>query len=144
MKKISRTLIAALISICCFSSCVEEMAPVAGGDIQLSETICIRATIDNDTQTKVALGESTEGVTKVEWAENDSFILTVGQQDYTFVRVESISSNEAEFAYDGQNGTFPKSFSAGTITASYPSRMVRTSMISPSHSDTPRQLSVRH
>ena len=76
------------------------MAPVAGGDIQLSETIRIRATIDNDTQTKVALGESTEGVTKVEWAENDSFILTVGQQDYTFVRVESISSNEAEFAYD--------------------------------------------
>ena len=120
MKKISRTLIAALISICCFSSCVEEMAPVAGGDIQLSETIRIRATIDNDTQTKVALGESTEGVTKVEWAENDSFILTVDQQDYTFVRVQNISSTEAEFAYDGQNGTFPESFSAGTVTASYP------------------------
>lgn len=122
MKKISRTLIAALISICCFSSCVKEMTPVAGGDIQLSETIRIRATIDNDTQTKVALGESTEGVTKVEWAENDSFILTADQQDYTFVRVESISSNEAEFAYDGQNGTFPESFSAGTITASYPAQ----------------------
>jgi len=120
MKKISRILAAAFISICCFSSCIEEMAPVAGGDIQLSETIRIRATIDNDTQTKVALGESTEGVTKVEWAENDSFIITVDQQDYTFVRVQNISSTEAEFAYDGQNGTFPESFSAGTVTASYP------------------------
>ena len=120
MKKISRILAAAFISICSLSSCVEEMAPVAGGDIQLSETIRIRATIDNDTRTKVALGESAEGVTKVEWTENDSFVLTVNQQDYTFVRVGDISSTEAEFAYDGQHGTFPQSFSAGTLTASYP------------------------
>lgn len=108
-----------------FVSCVAEMAPITDEAIIPVETVKIRAVIQ-DSNTKVILGESIEGKTKVEWADEDSFVLTVEGTDYTFVRAENGGAIEAEFIYDGQNGLFPKTFSAGTITAKYPADVPAT------------------
>ena len=79
-----------------------------------TESVIISATIDG--VTRLALGDSEAGKTKMEWTAGDAFMLTIGSESYTF---EWKSGND--FEYDGENGDFPATFAeAGTITATYP------------------------
>ncbi len=78
-----------------------------------SKPVIIHATIAADS--RVALSESADGKTKVEWCEGDAFALTIGEKTYTFNWKEG-----NDFEYDGTNGDFPATFSAGTVTAAYP------------------------
>lgn len=79
-----------------------------------TESVIISATIDG--VTRLALGDSEAGKTKMEWTAGDAFMLTIGSESYTFERK---SGND--FEYDGENGDFPATFAeTGTITATYP------------------------
>lgn len=79
-----------------------------------TESVIISATIDG--VTRLALGDSEAGKTKMEWTAGDAFMLTIGSESYTF---EWKSGND--FEYDGENGDFPATFAeTGTITATYP------------------------
>ena len=79
-----------------------------------TESVIISATIHG--VTRLALGDSEAGKTKMEWTAGDAFMLTIGSESYTF---EWKSGND--FEYDGENGDFPATFAeTGTITATYP------------------------
>ena len=79
-----------------------------------TESVIISATIDG--VTRLDLGDSEAGKTKMEWTTGDAFMLTIGSESYTFERK---SGND--FEYDGENGDFPATFAeTGTITATYP------------------------
>ena len=79
-----------------------------------TESVIISATIDG--VTRLALGDSEAGKTKMKWTAGDAFMLTIGSESYTFERK---SGND--FEYDGENGDFPATFAeTGTITATYP------------------------
>ena len=72
----------------------------------------IRATIGN--VSRLALGDSEDGKTKLSWGTGDAFALTIGGNSYTF---EWVSGND--FEYNGSG--FPETFeTAGIITATYP------------------------
>ena len=79
-----------------------------------TESVIISATIDG--VTRLDLGDSEAGKTKMKWTKGDAFMLTIGSESYTFERK---SGND--FEYDGENGDFPATFAeTGTITATYP------------------------
>ncbi|MBQ2243184.1 MAG: hypothetical protein II318_03105 [Bacteroidales bacterium] len=105
-------LISALAVLLCASCSKDEQAIISG-----VENVKIYARIVSDEPTtKVALGESADGKTKVEWTSGDDFLLTIGEDSYVFNWVSG-----DEFEYDGNNGPFPSTFAASaTITATYP------------------------
>lgn len=105
-------LISALAVLLCASCSKDEQAIISG-----VENVKIYARIVSDEPTtKVALGESADGKTKVEWTSGDDFLLTIGEDSYVFNWVSG-----DEFQYDGNNGDFPPTFPASaTITATYP------------------------
>lgn len=105
-------LISALAVLLCASCSKDEQAIISG-----VENVKIYARIVSDEPTtKVALGESADGKTKVEWTSGDDFLLTIGENSYVFNWVSG-----DEFEYDGNNGSFPSTFPASaTITATYP------------------------
>lgn len=113
MKKNLLRLMLALIVMGGFTACNNDddlfvQEPTA------TESVIISATIDG--VTRLALGDSEAGKTKMEWTAGDAFMLTIGSESYTF---EWKSGND--FEYDGENGDFPATFAeAGTITATYP------------------------
>lgn len=105
-------LISALAVLLCASCSKDEQAIISG-----VENVKIYARIVSDEPTtKVALGESADGKTKVEWTSGDDFLLTIGEDFYVFNWVSG-----DEFEWDGNNGPFPSTFAASaTITATYP------------------------
>lgn len=113
MKKNLLRLMLALIVMGGFTACNNDedlfvQEPTA------TESVIISATIDG--VTRLALGDSEAGKTKMEWTTGDAFMLTIGSESYTFERK---SGND--FEYDGENGDFPATFAeTGTITATYP------------------------
>ncbi len=113
MKKNLLRLMLALIVMGGFTACNNDddlfvQEPTA------TESVIISATIDG--VTRLALGDSEAGKTKMEWTAGDAFMLIIGSESYTF---EWRSGND--FEYDGENGDFPATFTeAGTITAVYP------------------------
>ncbi len=113
MKKNLLRLMLALIVMGGFTACNNDddlfvQEPTA------TESVIISATIDG--VTRLALGDSEAGKTKMEWTTGDAFMLTIGSESYTF---EWKSGND--FEYDGENGDFPATFAeTGTITATYP------------------------
>ena len=113
MKKNLLRLMLALIVMGGFTACNNDddlfvQEPTA------TESVIISATIDG--VTRLALGDSEAGKTKMEWTAGDAFMLTIGSESYTF---EWKSGND--FEYDGENGDFPATFAeTGTITATYP------------------------
>ena len=116
MKKYSFILWAALSMTSVFTACTNEDSLVT--EQNESKTVTIRATIDGDLGSRVALTDDAENrVVKVDWAEGDAFKIKVNGTNYTFV----YDTSTGEFAYDNQNGEFPATFeSAGTVTATYP------------------------
>ena len=116
MKKYSFILWVALTMTSVFIACTDNDNPMS--EQTDAKTATIRATIDGDLGSRVALIDDAENrVVKVDWAEGDAFKIEVNEKDYTFV----YSKSTGEFAYDNQNGTFPETFtSAGTVTATYP------------------------
>ena len=117
MKKHSFILWAALSMTSVFTACTDEDSLVT--EQTESKHVTIRATIDGDLGSRVALTDDADNrVVKVDWAEGDDFKITVNNKDYTFV----YNPSTGEFEYDNnQNETFPETFaSAGTVTATYP------------------------
>ena len=102
-----------LIAMGSFTACNDDEL----ADKLNSKPVIIHATIANGS--RVELGESADGKTKVVWAEGDSFVLTIGENKYTFDY-----KGDNDFEYDGENGEFPETFSAGTITAAYPTEEI--------------------
>ena len=117
MKKLFLSL-AALIGIGCFTACSNDEEMVVQND---GVPVTIRATIANDTDTRVALGESDGNKTKVIWSEDDKFMLTVNNTSYEFTRTTTGESSDADFTCNGFPATFP---ATGTITATYPTTKV--------------------
>ena len=112
MKKNLLLLVLALIGMGGFTACNNEDELLVQEQTE-TKPVVIRATIGN--VSRLALGESTDNQTKVEWSAGDAFTLKIGEQTYTF---NWKSGNDFEYAND--NGDFPETFeSAGTITATY-------------------------
>lgn len=112
MKKNFLLLMLALIGMGGFTACNNEDELLVQEQTD-AKPVVIRATIGN--VTRLALGDSEGGQTKLSWSTGDAFTLKIGEQTYTF---EWVSGNN--FEYDGENGDFPETFeSAGTITATY-------------------------
>ena len=94
-------------------ACVEDETLVPQEQPEARKVV-VSATIGD--VTRLALGESDAGRTKVEWSEGDAFALEIGEETYTFDWVEG-----NDFEYDGDNGVFPETFeAAGVVTAVYP------------------------
>lgn len=113
MKKNLLLLVLALIGMGGFTACNNE------DDLLVQEQtntkpVVIRATIGE--VSRLALGESVDGQTKLSWSTGDAFALTIGGDSYTFNWQEG-----NDFVYANDNGDFPATFTtAGAITATYP------------------------
>ena len=113
MKKNLLLLVLALIGMGGFTACNNE------DDLLVQEQtnakpVVIRATIGN--VSRLALGDSEGGQTKLTWSTGDAFALTIGDKSYTF---NWTGDNDFEYAND--NGDFPTTFVETTIiTATYP------------------------
>lgn len=113
MKKNLLLLVLALIGMGGFTACNNE------DDLLVQEQtnakpVVIRASIGD--VSRLALGDSEGGQTKLSWGTGDAFALKIGEQTYTFNWQEG-----NDFVYDNNNGVFPETFAdAGTITATYP------------------------
>ena len=109
MKKNLLLLVLALIGMGGFTACNNE------DDLLVQEQtntkpVVIRATIGN--VSRLALGDSEGGQTKLSWGTGDAFALTIGGNSYTF---NWVSGND--FKCDD----FPTTFAeTTTITATYP------------------------
>ena len=110
MKKHLLLLVLALIGMGGFTACDNEDDLLVQAQTE-TKPVVIRATIGN--VSRVALGDSEGGQTKLSWGTGDAFTLKISEQTYTF---NWKSGNDFEYAND--NGDFPETFS-GTITATY-------------------------
>lgn len=113
MKKNLLLLVLALIGMGGFTACNNEDELLAQEQTN-TKPVVIRATIGN--VSRLALGDSEGGKTKLTWSTGDAFALKIGDKSYTFEWQEG-----NDFVYDNNNGDFPATFAdAGTITATYP------------------------
>jgi len=113
MKKNLLLLVLALIGMGGFTACNNDDELLVQEQTE-TKPVVIRATIGN--VSRLALGESVDGQTKLSWGTGDAFALTIDEQTYTFNWQEG-----NDFVYDNNNGDFPETFAtAGTITATYP------------------------
>ena len=113
MKKNLLLLVLALIGMGGFTACNNEDELLVQEQTN-TKPVVIRATIGN--VSRLALGESVDGQTKLSWGTGDAFALTIGDKSYTFNW-----TGDNDFEYANNNGTFPETFAtAGTITATYP------------------------
>lgn len=111
MKKNLLLLVLALIGMGGFTACNNDDELLVQEQTE-TKPVVIRATIGN--VSRLALGDSEGGKTKLSWSTGDAFALTIGGNSYTF---EWVSGND--FEYNGSG--FPETFAdAGTITATYP------------------------
>ncbi len=81
--------------------------------------VTITAGINNDAKTNTTLGDTSGESTKVYWEEGDSFVLSIGGEDYTF-DIDPAYSNENPSTY----ATFtcvdaPETIAAGDYVAKY-------------------------
>ena len=109
MKKNLLLLVLALIGMGGFTACNNEDELLVQEQTE-TKPVVIRATIGN--VSRLALGNSEGGKTKLEWGTGDAFALTIGGDSYTF---NWVSGND--FKCDAFPATFE---TAGTITATYP------------------------
>ena len=109
MKKNLLLLVLALIGMGGFTACNNEDELLVQEQTE-TKPVVIHATIGD--VSRLALGESVDGQTKLSWGTGDAFALTIGSNSYTF---EWVSGNDFEC------DAFPATFeTAGTITATYP------------------------
>ena len=109
MKKNLLLLVLALIGMGGFTACNNEDELLVQEQTE-TKPVVIRATIGN--VSRLALGDSEGGQTKLSWGTGDAFALTIGGDSYTF---NWVSGNDFEC------DAFPATFeTAGTITATYP------------------------
>lgn len=109
MKKNLLLLVLALIGMGGFTACNNDDELLVQEQTE-TKPVVIRATIGN--VSRLALGDSEGGQTKLSWGTGDAFALTIGGNSYTF---EWVSGNDFEC------DAFPATFeTAGTITATYP------------------------
>ena len=109
MKKNLLLLVLALIGMGGFTACNNEDELLVQEQTE-TKPVVIRATIGN--VSRLALGDSEGGQTKLSWGTGDAFALTIGGDSYTF---EWVSGNDFEC------DAFPATFeTAGIITATYP------------------------
>ena len=113
MKKNLLLLVLALIGMGGFTACNNDDELLVQEQTN-TKPVVIRATIGN--VSRLALGESVDGQTKLSWGTGDAFALKIGDKSYTFNWQEG-----NDFVYANDNGDFPATFAdAGTITATYP------------------------
>ena len=117
MKGIFRLFTLVLMAMSVFS-CSKESVKEFEDEINRG-AVTITAGINNDAKTKTTLGDTSGESTKVYWEEGDSFILTIGGEDYTF-DINPAYSNENPSTY----ATFtcanaPKKIAAGDYVAKY-------------------------
>ena len=109
MKKNLLLLVLALIGMGGFTACNNEDELLVQEQTE-TKPVVIRATIGN--VSRLALGDSEGGQTKLSWGTGDAFALAIGGNSYTF---EWVSGNDFEC------DAFPATFeTAGIITATYP------------------------
>lgn len=113
MKKNLLLLVLALIGMGGFTACNNDDELLVQEQTE-TKPVVIRATIGN--VSRLALGDSEDGKTKLSWSEGDAFALKIGDESYTFNWQEG-----NDFVYANNNGDFPATFATtGTITATYP------------------------
>lgn len=81
MKKNLLLLVLALIGMGGFTACNNEDELLVQEQTN-TKPVVIRATIGN--VSRLALGNSEGGKTKLEWGTGDAFALTIGDKSYTF------------------------------------------------------------
>ena len=106
-------LLAVLAMTGTFAACSgEEDSPKVEQEL-VKKNATIRATINGDFQSRVALEEE-NSVVKVNWKQGDDFKIKVNGVDYVFTYVENDK-------FECSKAGFPATFaSAGTVTATYP------------------------
>ena len=111
MKKNLLLLVLALIGMGGFTACNNDDELLVQEQAN-TKPVVIRASIGE--VSRLALGDSEGGQTKLSWGTGDAFALTIGGNSYTF---EWVSGNY--FEYNGSG--FPETFAeTTTITATYP------------------------
>lgn len=110
---------------CFIASCSNEDEAFANVPVE-NNSVTIRAGITEDSATRIALGESSNGKTKVLWSAGDAFSLINCEKDYTFSRAandtEEVAS--ADFSYTGTE-TLPDLSNTG-LFFSYPATGIPT------------------
>ena len=113
MKKNLLLLVLALIGMGGFTACNNDDELLVQEQTE-TKPVVIRATIGN--VSRLALGDSEDGKTKLSWGTGDAFALKIGDESYTFNWQEG-----NDFVYANNNGDFPTTFAeTTTITATYP------------------------
>ena len=117
MKGIFRLFTLVLMAMSVFS-CSKESVKEFEDEINRG-AVTITAGINNDAKTKTTLGDTSGESTKVYWEEGDSFVLSIGGEDYTF-EIDPAYSNENPSTY----ATFtcadaPEKIAAGDYVAKY-------------------------
>ena len=114
MKNYISILCVALTMMGVFTACTNEDSLMT--EQTVAKTATIRATIDGDLGSRVALTDDAEKqVVKVDWAKGDAFKINVNGQNYTF------TYNTATKKFECSDVNFPEYFNSdATITATYP------------------------
>lgn len=110
---------ALLCAGCFIASCSNDDEEIV--NVQpTNKTVTIHAGISEDAATRIALGESVDGKTKVLWSAGDAFSLVNGENTYTFSRAADDTEEvaNADFSYTGTE-TLPDLSTAG-LSFSYP------------------------
>lgn len=87
---------------CFIASCSNEDEAFANVPVE-NNSVTIRAGITEDSATRIALGESSNGKTKVLWSAGDAFSLVKNQKNYIFSRAANDIEEKtvADFIYTG-------------------------------------------
>lgn len=124
MKNITIIYSIIIFCICNFVACNHEDDFATNSKIE--KHVTIRAGIIDDSNSRIAFGESTEGKTKVLWSASDVFSLINGKKTYTFNRFADDTEEVAiaNFSYSGTE-TLPDLSTEG-LSFCYPATGIPT------------------
>ena len=117
MKGIFRLFTLVLMALSVFSCSQESIEELGQGTSQ--RTVTIKAGINNDAESRTILGDTSGEKTKVYWEEGDSFVLSIGDTDYTFTIDPAYSDANPSTNATFTCNNFPEEVAAGEYVAKY-------------------------
>ena len=100
MKKHFQLIMVALIVMGILFSCSKENDMI---DVSNSKGTTLTAYIEQETLSRILLGETIDGITKVLWSKEDAFALVDGEKRYIFTRSDKneCDADKAQSTYMG-------------------------------------------
>ena len=88
-------------------------------ELHITDSVTIHAGISNP-ETRVALGESIDGRTKVLWTRGDSFALTVGESETSYVFTTDLTEDSEVADFTCRDEALPVLSPGSIVVATYP------------------------